>query len=74
MESKLRFDFEFKNVGNAGAPSERYQIVKWFETGGYRSPDNEWNEIQEEMIDNMIQLEKFLKPLLNTLNISRKAS
>ncbi|MDE0151331.1 MAG: DUF4268 domain-containing protein [Bdellovibrionales bacterium] len=74
LKNKLGFDFQFKNVGNAGTPSERYQIIKWFEKGGYRSSEHEWNEIQEEMIDNMIQLEKFLKPFLNTINISRKAS
>ena len=74
MESKLGFDFEFKNMGNAGATSEKYQIIKWFEKGGYRSPENEWSQVQAEMIDNMIQLEKFLKPFLNTLNKSLKAS
>ena len=74
LESKLGFDFEFKNVGNAGVPSEKYQIIKWFEKGGYRSPENEWNQVQTEMINNMIQLEKFLQPFLNTLNKSHKAS
>ena len=34
LESKLGFDFEFKNMGNAGVPSEKYQIIKWFEKGG----------------------------------------
>ena len=74
LERKLGFDFEFKNVGNAGAPSEKYQIIKWFEKGGYRSPKSEWSQIQAEMVDNMIQLEKSLKPFLNTLNKFRKAS
>ena len=49
-ENKLGFDLEFNNAGNAGKPSDKYQIIKWFDKGGYRSSETEWDQIQEEMM------------------------
>jgi hypothetical protein len=38
------------------------RIVRRFEDGGYRDPEQEWPEIQDTMIDAMIRLEKALAP------------
>lgn len=73
-ESKLGFDLEFEKVGNAGKPSKKYQFIKWFDRGGYRSPEHKWDQIQKEMIDNMIKLEKLFKAALNKFKFSNKAA
>ena len=73
-ESNLGFDLEFKNAGNAGVPSAKYQLIKWFDKGGYRNSEHEWDQIQEEMIDNMIKLEKLLKSALSKFKSSYKAA
>jgi hypothetical protein len=38
------------------------RIVRRFETGGYRDPEEGWPEIQDTMIDAMIRLQKALAP------------
>jgi hypothetical protein len=43
--------------------------VKRFSNGGYRDDEDRWGEIQEEMIDAMIQLEKALSPQITKLQI-----
>ncbi|MDE0119241.1 MAG: DUF4268 domain-containing protein [Bdellovibrionales bacterium] len=73
-KSKLGFDLELKKVGNDGAPSTKHQFIKWFDKGGYRNPEHEWDQIQEEMINNMIALEKLLKPALDKIEPSRKVA
>ena len=73
-ENELGFDLEFKNAGNAGVPSGKYQFIKWFDKGGYRNPEHEWDQIQEEMIYNMIKLEKLFKSALNKFKFSDKAA
>jgi hypothetical protein len=39
------------------------------ERGGYRSPEQDWPEIQAEMVDAMIRLEAALRPALDALEI-----
>ena len=73
-ENTLGFDLEFNKAGNAGKPSGKYQFIKWFDKGGYRNPEQEWDQIQEEMIDNMIKLEKLFKSTLSKLKFSKKAA
>ena len=73
-ESEFGFDLEFNKAGNAGKPSEKYQFIKWFNKGGYKNPESEWNQIQEEMIDNMIKLEKLFKVALSKIKFSNKAA
>lgn len=45
------------------------RIAKYMDHGGYRSPEEEWPEVQNKMIDAMIRLEKSLSPYLLKLNI-----
>jgi len=45
------------------------RIKHVIEKGGYRSPDSQWPEIQAEMVNKMMRLEKALKPALDSLNI-----
>jgi hypothetical protein len=39
------------------------------ESGGYRSPEQQWPEIQAEMVDTMIRLEAALKPSMDALEV-----
>ena len=73
-ENNLGFNLEFNKAGNAGKPSKKYQFIKWFNKGGYRNPENEWIQIQEEMTSNMSKLEKLLKSPLSKFNSSDKAA
>ena len=43
------------------------RIVKRFSLGGYRDQDDKWPEIQEQMIDAMVRLEKALGPRIARL-------
>lgn len=45
------------------------RIKSMIERGGYRNPDTEWHEIQTEMVQAMIKLEKSLKPALDKLKV-----
>jgi hypothetical protein len=45
------------------------RIKSMIERGGYRNPDAEWPEIQAEMVQAMIKLEKSLKPALDKLKV-----
>lgn len=45
------------------------RIKHVIERGGYRSPEDEWPQIQSEMIDTMIRLDAALRPALESLNI-----
>jgi len=38
-------------------------------TGGYRSPDAKWPELQDEIIDAMTRLERALRPFINQLKL-----
>ena len=73
-ESKLGFDLELNKAGNPGKPSEKYQFIKWFNNGGYRNPEHEWDQIQEKMITNMIKLENLFKSALSKFKSSDKAA
>ena len=35
--------------------------------GGYQNPEDEWNAIQQAMVDAMIKLERSVKPFLTNL-------
>ncbi|MHB8790205.1 MAG: DUF4268 domain-containing protein [Desulfobulbaceae bacterium] len=45
------------------------RIKSVVELGGYRSPESQWPEIQESMVNTMIRLEEALKPALNLLKL-----
>ncbi|EKD81297.1 MAG: hypothetical protein ACD_39C01870G0005 [uncultured bacterium] len=45
------------------------RIKSMIERGGYRSSDAEWPEIQTEMVQAMIKLEKSLRPALDKLKV-----
>ena len=45
------------------------RIKHIIEQGGYRSPESQWPEIQAEMVNKMMLLEKALKPALDSLNM-----
>ena len=76
LESEIGFVLEQKdNSKSRGfAKSNKEGFLKWFDIGGYRSPENEWDQIQEEMIDHFVKLEKALKPILEKLKLSNKAA
>ena len=43
--------------------------IKYEGTGGYRSDESDWASIQGEMVNNMISLEKALRPFLEKLKV-----
>ncbi|MGO9465179.1 MAG: DUF4268 domain-containing protein [Isosphaeraceae bacterium] len=43
------------------------RIAHTVSTGGWRSDEAKWPEIQDAMIDEMMRLERALKPLIATL-------
>lgn len=45
------------------------RIAKYIERGGYRDPEEEWDKIQDVMIDNMIRLESALRPYIERLDV-----
>jgi hypothetical protein len=45
------------------------RIKSVVERGGYRSPESQWPEIQEEMVNTMTRLEEALKPALDALEV-----
>ena len=45
------------------------RIAKYMDHGGYRSPEEEWPEVQNKMLDAMIRLEKAISPYLSQLDI-----
>lgn len=52
--------------------SKRASRIKWVgQRGGYRNPESEWPEIQNEMVDKMIRLEIALKPYLDSLPLPK---
>ena len=73
-ENELGFPLEFRKSGNAGKPSDKYELCKLFDKGGYRNPKAEWKEIQEEMVNNMIKLEKLLESFLSNQKLSNKVA
>ena len=72
-KSKLGFDLKIDKMGNAGMPSTKYQLIKWFDKGGYSNPER-WDQIQEEMINNMIKLEKLLQTNLDKFESLHKVA
>jgi len=46
------------------------RIVKRYDHGGYRDPEEKWPEIQDEVIDGMIQLEKALSPWVTKVKVN----
>ena len=67
LEAEIGFLLEEKDKSKSRgfAKSNKEGLIKWFENGGYRSPKNEWGQIQEEMIDRFVKLEKSLKSALD---------
>lgn len=52
--------------------SKRASRIKWIgQRGGYRNPEPEWPEIQNEMVEKMIKLESALKPFWDSLKLSK---
>jgi hypothetical protein len=47
------------------------RIVKRNNKGGYRDKEENWPEIQDELIDSMIRMEKSLKPFIKKLKIEK---
>jgi Domain of unknown function (DUF4268) len=45
------------------------RIAKRFEGIGYRDPESQWPELQEQMVDSMIRLEKALRPFISQLPV-----
>lgn len=45
------------------------RIAKYLKRGGYRSSEEEWDEIQAVMIDTMIRLESALRPHIERLDV-----
>ncbi len=45
------------------------RIAKYIDHGGYRDPEERWDEIQDVMIDNMIRLEAALRPHIERLDV-----
>ena len=43
--------------------------IKYESTGGYRSDESDWASIHGEMVNNMISLEKALRPFLDKLKV-----
>ena len=76
LESEIGFVLEQKDKSKSRgfAKSNKEGFLKWFDKGGYRSPESEWDQIQEELIDHFVKLEKALKPILKKLKPSNKAT
>ena len=76
LESEIGFVLEQKDSSkNRGfAKSNKEYFLKWFDIGGYGSPKSEWDQIQEEMIDNFVKLEKALTPMLEEIKKSYVAA
>ena len=76
LESEIGFSLELKdkNKSRGFAKSNKEGFLKWFDKGGYRSPESEWDQIQEDMINHFVKLEKALKPILKELKLSNKAA
>ena len=51
-----------------GKRASRIRITQ--EKGGYRSPEESWSEIQDNIIDAMVRLERALRPFLKQLKIN----
>ena len=73
-ESELGFSLEFKDSNVEGGSFDKCEFLKWFDKGGYRNPKAEWKEIQEEMVNNMIKLEKLLEAFLSSQKLSNKVA
>ena len=69
LETEIGFKLEEKNIykSRGYVKSNKEGFLKWFSKGGYRSPESEWDQIQKEMIDHFVKLEKSLKPMLSKL-------
>ena len=76
LEAEIGFLLEQKdkNKSRGFAKSDKEGFIKWFARGGYRSPESEWDQIQEEMIDHFVKLEKALKAVLKELEVSHTAA
>lgn len=72
LESKLGFDLKFEEGGTT-KKSKRDHLIKWFDKGGWRNQENEWDQIQEEMITNMIELGKLVKSALKVKSSDKVA-
>ncbi len=75
LESEIGFILEQTDNKSGGfVKSDKEKYLKWFDTGGYKNPENEWDKIQEELIDHFVKLEKALKPFLKQLKLSNNAA
>ena len=76
LESEIGFVLEQtdKSKSRGFVKSDKEEYLKWFDKGGYRSPESEWDQIQEELIDHFVKLEKALKAFLKQLKLSNNAA
>ena len=76
LESEVGFVFEQtdKNKSRGFVKSEKEEFLKWFDKGGYRSPESKWDQIQDELIDHFVKLEKALKSALDKSKTSSSAA
>jgi len=65
IENRFGAEIDWKRLDDKQASRIKYRI----ERGGYRSPEDEWPAIQEEMITAMSKLEEALQPFLDTLQL-----
>ena len=76
LESEIGFKLEEKDKRKSRGyvKSEKEGFLRWFDKGGYKSPLDEWDQIQDSLIDNFVKLERGLKKLLKELNSSKKVA
>ena len=66
IDKKIEFFVDWQRLDTRRACRIRIDL-----DGGYRSPDDEWSQIQEKMIKAMNQLEVALQPVLKTIKETR---
>ena len=66
LESEVGFVLKHveKDQSRGYVKTNKEELLKWFDKGGYRSPQSEWNQIQDSLIDHFVKLEKGLKQTL----------
>lgn len=76
LEAEIGFYLEQrdKSKSRGMATSNREGFIKWLDRGGYQNPKDEWDQIQEEMLDHFVKLEKALKPMLSKLKKTQSAA
>ena len=76
LEDSLGFEFEVKERQMVfGTLSNVEGYRGWLKnSGGYNSPEKDWDKIQDDLIDNFVKLEKGLKQILTQLKSSNKVA